>query len=125
VNKNFIISIGALTVFCVIALLVSPKLDVGLALQLVLEDTIFFLQFNKEEQQHYTILDKFMILMTQYGRELVWPMTILALFIFGGTIGKKTAIVLALAMIVFIPIGIVSKEIGLDLGHLFLTQRLF
>jgi hypothetical protein len=38
-------------------------------------------------------------------------MTILVLFIFGGTIGKKTAIIMALAMIVLIPIGIVSKEI--------------
>jgi hypothetical protein len=37
-----------------------------------------------------------MILMTRYGRELVWPMTILFLFIFGGVVGKKAAIIMAL-----------------------------
>ena len=110
-NKYFIISVGALTVFSVLALLVSPKLDVGLALPLIQEDTMIFLQLNKQQQQHYATLDQFMILMTQYGRELVWPVTILFLFIFGGTTGKTAAIIMALAMIVLIPIGIVSKEI--------------
>jgi len=52
-----------------------------------------------------------MILVTQLGRELVWPITIVALFLFGGVTGKKAAIIMALAMIVLIPIGIVSKEI--------------
>jgi membrane-associated phospholipid phosphatase len=99
-----------LAVFCVIALIVSPRLNVGLSLSIIQEDTMFFLQLNKE-QLHYIILDQFMILMTQYGRELVWPMTILFLFIFGGAVGKKAAIIMAFAMIVLIPIGIISKEI--------------
>jgi membrane-associated phospholipid phosphatase len=38
-------------------------------------------------------------------------MTILFLFIFGGAVGKKAAIIMAFAMIVLIPIGIISKEI--------------
>lgn len=109
-NKYFIISMCVLAVFCVIALIVSPRLNVGLSLSIIQEDTMFFLQLNKE-QLHYTILDQFMILMTQYGRELVWPMTILFLFIFGGAVGKKAAIIMAFAMIVLIPIGIISKEI--------------
>lgn len=109
-NKYFIISMCVLAVFCVIALIVSPRLNVGLSLSIIREDTMFFLQLNKE-QLHYTILDQFMILMTQYGRELVWPMTILFLFIFGGAVGKKAAIIMAFAIFVLIPIGIISKEI--------------
>jgi hypothetical protein len=84
-----------LAVFCVIALIVSPRLNVGLSLSIIRADTMSFLQLNKE-QLHYTILDQFMILMTRYGRELVWPMTILFLFIFGGVVGKKAAIIMAL-----------------------------
>jgi membrane-associated phospholipid phosphatase len=52
-----------------------------------------------------------MILVTQFGRELVWPITIVVLFIFGGDTGKRAAIIMALIMITLIPIGILSKEI--------------
>lgn len=107
-NRYFTIAIGALTVFCVLGLLVSPRLHLGLDLPVLREDTMFFLQVNV---QHYASLDQFMILMTQYGRELVWPITILVLFIFGGITGKKAAIILTLTMIVLIPIGMASKAI--------------
>src|SRR5215213_5759301 len=102
------ISICVLTTFFIFAFLVSPRVDLSLARTLVAEDTKVFLQVNK---YHFPPLDQFMILVTQLGRELVWPITIVALFLFGGVTGKKAAIIMALAMIVLIPIGIVSKEI--------------
>jgi len=49
--------------------------------------------------------------MTQYGRELVWSITIILLLIFGSTVGKKVAIVMGLSMIVLIPIVAVAKDI--------------
>lgn len=52
-----------------------------------------------------------MILVTQFGRELVWPIVIVVLFMFGGATGKKAALIMTLAMIVLIPIGVLSKEI--------------
>ena len=52
-----------------------------------------------------------MILITQFGRELVWPIVIVVLFMFGGATGKKAALIMTLAMIVLIPIGVLSKEI--------------
>lgn len=109
-SRHFIIPICILTIFCILALLVSPKFDVGFAQSLVREDNVLFLRLNAE-QQHQPILDEFMTLMTQYGRELVWPIVILTLFIFGGAIGKKTAVTMALVMITLIPIGVLSKEI--------------
>jgi membrane-associated phospholipid phosphatase len=75
---------------------------------LIAEDTKVFLQVNK---YHFALLDQFMILVTQFGRELVWPITIVVLFIFGGDTGKRAAIIMALIMITLIPIGILSKEI--------------
>jgi membrane-associated phospholipid phosphatase len=74
----------------------------------IAEDTKVFLQVNK---YHFALLDQFMILVTQFGRELVWPITIVVLFIFGGDTGKKAAIIMVLVMITLIPIGILSKEI--------------
>ncbi|HEV2875762.1 MAG TPA: phosphatase PAP2 family protein [Nitrososphaeraceae archaeon] len=86
----------------------SPRADLSLAQMLIAEDTKVFLQVNK---YHFALMDQFMILVTQFGRELVWPITIVVLFIFGGDTGKRAAIIMALVMITLIPIGILSKEI--------------
>lgn len=107
-NKYLVISFVVLTAFIIFALLVSPKLDLGFARPLRDVDTEVFLQINK---QHYAPLDQFMILITQLGRELVWPIVIVVLFIFGGVTGKKAALIMAIAMIVLIPIGVLMKEI--------------
>ena len=107
-NKYLVISTGALAAFIVLALLVSPKLDIGFPRPLREVDTKVFIQINK---QHYTPLDQFMILITQFGRELVWPIVIVVLFMFGGATGKKAALIMTLAMIVLITIGVLSKEI--------------
>lgn len=108
-NQYTAISIAVLAVFIMLAVMVSPKVNLSLLnLPLIKEDIAIFLQVNKS---HYAQLNQFMVLMTQYGRELVWSMVIVVLFIFGGSRGKKTAAIMALAMIVLIPIGIVSKEI--------------
>ena len=42
---------------------------------------------------------------------MVWPKVIVILFMFGGATGKKAALIMTLAMIVLIPIGVLSKEI--------------
>jgi undecaprenyl-diphosphatase len=107
-NKYLVISIGVLTAFIIFALLVSPKLDLGFPRPLREVDTKVFLQINK---QHYAPLDQFMILITQFGRELVWPIVIVILFTSGGDTEKKAALIMALAMIILIPIGVLMKEI--------------
>jgi undecaprenyl-diphosphatase len=106
--KYLVISIGVLAAFIIFALLVSPKLDIGFARPLREEYTKVFFQVNKQD---YAPLDQFMILVTQFGRELVWPLVIVVLFKFGGATGKKAALIMTLAMIVLIPIGVLSKEI--------------
>ncbi len=52
-----------------------------------------------------------MILLTNYGREVFWPVAIILLFILGGWTGKKTAVVIAISMIVLIPIGVIAKDV--------------
>ncbi len=51
-----------------------------------------------------------MVLLTKYGREVVWTAAAALIFIFGGRVGRKTAIIMAIAMLVLIPTGSVIKE---------------
>jgi membrane-associated phospholipid phosphatase len=106
-NRYLVISVGVLTAFAILALLVSPRLDMDFVRPLIEEDSKIFLQINK---QHYAPLDQFMILMTQFGRELVWPITIVALFVFGGSAGKKASFIMVFAMLILIPLGMIAKE---------------
>ncbi len=52
-----------------------------------------------------------MVLLTNYGREVFWPVAIILLFVLGGWTGKKTAIAITISMIVLIPIGAISKDL--------------
>jgi membrane-associated phospholipid phosphatase len=52
-----------------------------------------------------------MILLTKYGREVVWTIAGILIFLFGGSTGRRVAIVMALSMLVLIPIGTIAKEV--------------
>jgi hypothetical protein len=51
-----------------------------------------------------------MILLTEYGREIVWTVTGIVLLAFGGSSSRKTVLVMAMTMFVLIPIGTLAKE---------------
>ena len=51
-----------------------------------------------------------MIWLTKFGREIFWPVAIILLFILGGWTGKKTAVVIAISMLVLIPMGELAKD---------------
>ena len=92
--------------FVVLAILVSPLANSNP--DIVSKDMSAFLKVN---DSHVNFLNKIMVWLTEYGREAFWIMTVILLFILGGILGKKTAIVLVLAFIVLIPIGFAAKEI--------------
>src|SRR5919205_4155606 len=103
-------SIILLVSFIILAEMVSPKVGptVGGTFSSVTQyDASAFVQINNE---HYKPLNQLMILFSQYGREVVWTIAGIMLFIFGGWTGKKAAIVMAFAMLVLIPIGTIAKE---------------
>jgi undecaprenyl-diphosphatase len=94
--------------FIVLAILVSPRINPRISeTPLERADSYAFLKIN---DAHYKPFDQFMVLMSQYGREVVWIFTAILLLIFGGWTGRKAAIVMAIAMIVLIALGIVAKE---------------
>ena len=102
------VSLVTLTLFVILAILVSPRLNSNANSIIIKQDALAFLKINNS---HYYALNELMVLMSKYGREVVWSLTILLLFIFGGWKGKETAVIMALAMIVIIPIGTAAKDI--------------
>ena len=110
-NKYYLFgsSILLLFFFILFSLMVSPKLNHNANSLLISKDTYAFLKVVNNS--HYPAFNQFMILLTQYGREVVWSIAIILLFIIGGWTGKKTAVVMGLAMLVLIPVVNAAKEI--------------
>jgi len=104
-NKYHVSSIIILALFVVLSILVSPLANNH---GIIANDISAFLKVN---DSHIHFLNKIMIYLTEYGREAFWIMTIILLFILGGMVCKKTAIVLVLAFIVLIPIGYAAKDL--------------
>jgi membrane-associated phospholipid phosphatase len=108
--RKFIIA-GCILIglFFVLSILVSPKIPPFHLGQLVQEyDSKAFDEVIKSRQAW---LDKPMVLLTQYGREVIWPVVILLIAIFGGWEGRKTALVIVVAVLVIIPLSTISKDI--------------
>jgi len=108
-NKYFVASLFILALFVLIASLVSPRVIPSANSTIARSDSIAFLDVNSSH--YYPALTILMIWLTQIGREVFWPIAIISLFIFGGWTGKKTAVVIAITMLVLIPLGALAKDI--------------
>jgi membrane-associated phospholipid phosphatase len=117
-NKYFVASAIILALFVLLSILVSPKIKINGTVSsinnnneysspIIRADSISFLDINNS---HSKLLNQFMVLLTNYGREVFWPIAIILLFVLGGWTGKKTAVVIAISMIVLLPIGAIAKE---------------
>lgn len=112
-NKYIAASFVVFALFILIAILVSPKgyfnSDNNNNKSYIIEaDSSAFLYVNNS---HSKTFDKLMVLLTKYGRELFWPIAIILLFVLGGWTGKKTAVIIAISMLVLLPLGVIAKEV--------------
>ena len=108
-NKYFVASVIVLCLFVLIAAILSPRVNPYITSSIAKSDIIAFLDVNNT---HYNpTFNKLMIWLTQFGREVFWPISIIILFIFGGWTGKKTAVVIAISMLVLVPLGELAKDI--------------
>jgi membrane-associated phospholipid phosphatase len=103
------ISLAILVSFIVLAAIISPRIsDNDDIFSAIIEgDKMTYLQVNNP---HFEPLNQIMLLFSQYGRGVAWTLTGVLLFIFGGWTGRKTAIVMAITMLILIPIGTIAKE---------------
>lgn len=96
-----------LAAFALLAVLVSPKITQNAESQAISADAQIFVKVNNS---HFPPLNSLMILLTEYGREVVWALVMIVFFAFGRHVGRKTAFAMLLAMIILIPATIVAKE---------------
>ena len=90
--------------------------------------TVFLYSINFKQDNPLIILDnsakaffsdnslndyfrEFMVYVTLYGREYLWGPVLIALFLFGGKVGRKTAIITGLSIIILVLIGGEIKNI--------------
>jgi membrane-associated phospholipid phosphatase len=57
-----------------------------------------------------SLTDDFMIWMSMYGREVVWPVVIVFMSIFAGWKGKKIALILVISFLIIIPLNTLFKN---------------
>lgn len=103
-NKYHLIAVLLIISFVILAAIVSVK-DSN---PIFPGDRAAFLSINNS---HLPLINGFMIMLTQYGREAFWIVTAILLFAFGGWSGKKAAVVMAISVLVLIPIGTIAKDV--------------
>lgn len=106
-NRYLGATIFILAVFVLLAALISPKITQNNESPITSMDTQLFVKVNNA---HITLLNPLMIMLTEYGREIVWALVMILFFIFGANTGRKTAFVMLLAMVILIPATIGAKE---------------
>ena len=110
-NKYFTASFVILGLFLLTAIIVSAKGIFNNATNNTPIAKVDFSVFLNINNSHYPAVNEIMILLTEFGREVFWPITIILLFVLGGWTGKKTAVVIAISMLVLIPLGELAKDI--------------
>ena len=58
---------------------------------------------------HSNLIDHFMIMLSTYGREIVWVAVIVFMSIFTGRKGKKIAIIMIISFLIIMPLNILFK----------------
>lgn len=58
---------------------------------------------------HSNLIDHFMIVLSTYGREIVWVAVIVFMSIFTGRKGKKIAIIMVISFLIIMPLNILFK----------------
>jgi undecaprenyl-diphosphatase len=76
---------------------------------LIILDTATKALFSENSLNNY--LHEFMVYVTFYGREYLWGSVLIALFLLGGVVGRKTAIITGLAILSLVLIGGEIKNI--------------
>ncbi len=106
VLNYILISIICISIFIIIGILVSPKLGYQDS-SLVMQDVTISSIINNS---HSSQIDDFMILMSMYGREIVWVAVIVFLSIFAGWKGRKIALILIISFLIIMPLNTFFKN---------------
>ena len=109
-DKIFLASFVCLLSFVFLSIIIYNERDT-IFTGLLKTDNFYFLQLNQLSLFLPNFVDNIMLIITLYGREIFWPIVLIMLFIFGGKIGKKTALIAAISMILLMPLVSVIKDV--------------
>lgn len=109
-DKIFLASFVCLLSFVFLSIIIYNERDT-IFTGLLKTDNFYFLQLNQLSLFLPNFVDNIMLMITLYGREIFWPIVLIMLFIFGGKIGKKTAVIAAISMILLMPLVSVIKDV--------------
>ena len=84
----------------------SPKLGYQNASVIKLDEQITSLVYNT----HSGNIDEIMILLSMYGREIVWSAVIAFLGLFAGWKGKKVAVIIIISFLIIMPLNTLLKN---------------
>lgn len=93
-------------VFMIMGFALSPKLGYHNQAVIKLDEVITSLFYNA----HSGNIDNFMILLSMYGREIVWSAVIVFLGIFAGWKGKKVALIIVISFLIIMPLNTLLKS---------------
>jgi membrane-associated phospholipid phosphatase len=106
VLKYILIAIICISVLIIIGIMLSPKLGYQNPYIIKVDATISSIINNSGS----SLTDDFMIWMSMYGREVVWPVVIVFMSIFAGWKGKKIALILVISFLIIIPLNTLFKN---------------
>ena len=109
-DKIFLASFVCLLSFVFLSIIIYNERDT-IFTGLLKTDNFYFLQLKQLSLFLPSFVDNIMLMITLYGREIFWPIVLIMLFIFGGKIGKKTAVIAAISMILLMPLVSVIKDV--------------
>jgi undecaprenyl-diphosphatase len=100
-------TIICIAVFIIMGIAVSPKSGYQVPSVIALDESISSLIYNSGSN----LADDFMILMSMYGREIVWLAVIVFMSIFAGWRGKKIAVIIVISFLIIIPLNTLFKNL--------------
>jgi undecaprenyl-diphosphatase len=107
VLKCVFMTIICIAVFIIMGIAVSPKFGYQVPSVIAFDESISSLIYNSGSN----LADDFMILMSMYGREIVWLAVIVFMSIFAGWRGKKIAIIIVISFLIIIPLNTLFKNL--------------
>lgn len=90
----------------IMGVVLSPKLGYQVPSIIELDEGISSLIYNT----HSDHIDYFMILLSTYGREIVWSAVIVFMGIFAGWKGKKIAVIMVISFLIITPLNTLFKN---------------
>ena len=92
--------------FMIMGVVLSPKLGYQITAIIKLDEAISSLIYDA----HSDLIDEFMILLSTYGREIVWSAVIVFMGIFAGWKGKKIAVIIVISFLIIMPLNTLFKN---------------